>query len=222
MKKGFFLMAFMFLATSIKSIAQDTTHTLIKLVRPQYLGLYVAPEYQYGQYNGTFTSTAGGSMMLLLNKKWGIGVTGQQSFSETFSPSGVKPLVLTTQFMGGRLEYTPKPNAAVHVTFPLVVGIGSASIDSLNKSNGGSHSHFESGFNGDRDGNEYVVVQPGIQFEANLLRFIKFFAGANYRLAFQSGNAKTTLHKNTLQGASVNAGLKLGLFDFYIGKRVKG
>ncbi len=220
MKKLLFLVLLMFLAISVESSAQDTTHTLIKLVKPQYLGLYVAPEYQYGQYNDAFTSAAGGSMMLLLNKKWGIGVTGQHSLSETFSPSGVKPLVLTTQFMGGRLEYTPHPDAAVHFTFPLVVGMGSASADSLRTE--GGHKHYDSGFDGQgRDGNEYVVVQPGIQLEANLIRFVKLFGGVNYRLAFASGSSTTTLPKNTLQGISINVGLKIGLFDYHLGKRTK-
>ena len=221
MKKLFFLILLMFLANTVKSVAQDTTHTLIKLVKPQYLGLYVAPEVQYGQYNGAFTGTAGGSMMLLLNKKWGIGVTAQQNLSETFSPSGVAPLVLDAHFMGGRLEYTPRPDAAVHFTFPLVVGVGSASADSLH-TEGSRDNHIDYGTGKGHDGNEYVVVQPGIQLEANVIRYVKLFGGVNYRLAFASGSSSTTpLPKNTLQGVSINVGLKLGLFDYYLKKRVK-
>ena len=220
MKKLLFLVLLMCVANSLKSVAQDTTHTLIKLVKPQYIGLYVAPEVQYGQLNGAFTSLGGGSLMFLFNKRWGIGVTVQQSLSETFSPSGVAPLVLDAHFMGGRLEYTPRPDAAVHFTFPLVVGMGSASADSLRTE--GSHNHDNSTFDGHgRDGNEYVVVQPGIQLEANLIRYVKLFGGVNYRLAFASGTSTTTLPKNTLQGVSINVGLKMGLFDYYLKKRMK-
>ena len=220
MKKLLFLVLLMCVANSLKSVAQDTTHTLIKLVKPQYIGLYVAPEVQYGQLTGAFTSLGGGSLMFLFNKRWGIGVTVQQSLSETFSPSGVAPLVLDAHFMGGRLEYTPRPDAAVHFTFPLVVGMGSASADSLRTE--GSHNHDNSTFDGHgRDGNEYVVVQPGIQLEANLIRYVKLFGGVNYRLAFASSTSTTTLPKNTLQGVSINVGLKMGLFDYYLKKRMK-
>ena len=105
MKKLLFLVLLMCVANSLKSVAQDTTHTLIKLVKPQYIGLYVAPEVQYGQLTGAFTSLGGGSLMFLFNKRWGIGVTVQQSLSETFSPSGVAPLVLDAHFMGVRVAF---------------------------------------------------------------------------------------------------------------------
>ena len=104
-----------------------------------------------------------------------------------------------------------------------MVGVGSAQTDSLSNTTGRHfENHRDNFFNNGRneDGNEYVVVQPSIQLEGNLIRYMKFFVGANYRLAFNSSTT-TTLPKNTLQGVSVNLGLKLGLFDFYIGKREK-
>ena len=215
------LLAFMVNTLSAQDAAPDTTHHLLDLkwTRPQYLGIFVAPEFQYGQLNGAFTSMSGASAMLLLNKKWGIGVTGQTSVDRSFSPSGVAPLYLSAQFGGLKMEYTPRPNAAVHVTFPLVVGMGVASADSLSNGRDGRGDLFEVGGRGNRGNNNrnsFVVIQPSIQIEANLVRFVKLFAGINYRLAFKENSTTNTLPSNTLQGVSFNFGAKMGLFDFHV------
>jgi hypothetical protein len=224
MKKMLALAFVALILNSVKTYAQDTTHTLIKLVRPNYLGLYIAPEVQMGQIGGSFTPIGGASAMLLINKKWGLGVTAFESLSPSFSPKSVSPLYLQAQFAGIRLDYTPRPDAAVHVTFPLVVGVGSAQKDSLSAENNRRHDGIK-GFNDNRIGgngldNERIVAQVGMQLEANLIRYVKLFGGVNYRMSFSNGaTTTTTVPSNTLQGVSVNLGLKMGLFDLWIGKK---
>ncbi len=197
-------------------VAQDTVHTLIRPSKLNYLGLYVAPEFQYGQSNSAFTSFAGGSAMLLLNKRLALGVTAQQSLSETFSPNGVSPLVLQSAFGGGKLEYTLHPDAAFHLTFPLVVGVGEVRADSLHThDNGVDHEMHGDGHDFERTGMDgtYFLIQPGVQVEVNLLRYAKLFAGANYRITSNMDSA-STLPSDALQGLSLNVGLKVGWFDF--------
>ena len=218
MKKQFLLTLAAVLLLASQIVAQDTTHTLLKLTRPQYLGLYVAPEVQYGQLNSGFTPFGGASAMLMIGKRFAIGVTAQRSLTESYSPKGVSPLYLQGAFGGLKMEYTAKPNAAIHVTFPLVIGAGFASVDSTLNSGG----HFENHMtrNGDHfSDNTFVVIQPGIQVEANLIRYAKVFVGANYRVAIANTGNAANIPSNTLSGVSVNAGLKLGLFDLFIGKK---
>ena len=216
-----------FLATLFLNIigisAQDTTHMLFnfKNMRPNYVGLYVAPEVQVGQLNSSFTSFGGGSAMLLLNRKWGIGVSAYQSLNDSYSPKGVAPKYLKAFFGGIRLEYSTNPTSIVHLTFPLLIGMGMAHADSLKNENRGhgydNDNNDRNGINDHRNGNESFVVQPGIQVEANLLRYIKLFAGANYRVAFTDGTS--TIPKNTFNGLSLNLGTKIGLFDYKLGKK---
>ena len=215
MKKVIFIMTTVCLAFFSKMQAQDTTHTLLKLSRPSYLGLYIAPEYQYGQLSGDFTSMGGSSVMLLVNKRFAIGGTMQRSLDAQFSPTNLSPLKAQTTFGGLKMEYTAKPNSAVHVSFPLVVGMGIVRADST--LGYGRNSDF-----GERNGrfntqaNRFVVVQPGIQLEGNLFRYAKIFAGANYRVAFQQEANNTKISSNALQGFSANVGLKLGIFDYKV------
>ena len=96
--------------------------------------------------------------------------------------------------------------------------MGVASADSLSSRNG-RDDLFEFGGKGNRgnnDRNSFVVIQPSIQIEANLVRFVKLFAGVNYRLAFKENSTTNQLPSNTLQGISFNFGAKMGLFDFHV------
>jgi hypothetical protein len=213
--------------SSVIVLGQDSTKSTIQTVfkkinggaKLNYLGVYIAPEYQFGQVGGVFRSLAGGSFMLQFNKRLAIGMTGYSSFrNQSRGGDGM--------FGGLKFEYTLKPNAAIHVSFPLVVGMA------------GDNFHFEEyeddDFRGERDddfdpkpgmkprrgenfsNNMYRLIQPGVVAEANLYRFAKAFVGANYRLAFDNNGLNTDF-----KGFSVNVGVKLGIFDYAINRKPK-
>lgn len=219
MRKIIFSMTVVFMAMFSKSIAQDTTHTLIKLTKPQTIGLYVAPEYSYGQLRGSMTSFTGASAMFVLNKKWAIGGMAQMSIDDAFVPKAVSPLAVQSAMGGGKIEYTPKPDALVHVSFPLFIGVGEASADSVRTENNHDMNEGTHNNNDLRNQNDFVIVQPGILMETNILRYAKLYVGANYRLSFLSDNQTALFPASTLQGFSVSAGLKLGLFAFKLGRK---
>ncbi len=227
MKKHLFLMLTVAIFSASTLFAQeDTMHTLVKLSAPKYVGIYVAPEYQYGQAAGAFNSYSGGSAMLIFNKKLAVGVTAIGSIQENFAPAKTSPLLLRSGFGGIKLEYTPRPNAAVHVTFPLVIGYGMARLDSVSYTSttwvkdtieGNGHGKGKNkGFERNNRGisNDYFVIQPGIQLETNIFRTVKLFAGVNYRFAFPTETLTAPLTSTTLNGLSANVGIKVGLFDF--------
>jgi hypothetical protein len=198
----------------------DSTQTRYLFAKPSSIGLYFQPEMSYGQLNGEMTTFAGGSGMLLLNKQWGIGLTGTRSTNRSFSPAGVTPLYMNANYGGLKLEYTVNPNAPVHITFPLTLGMGVVSADSL--SSFGRRGDHNGGMWGSATNsayrNQYGVVIPGITLEANLFRFAKLSVGANYRLAFAQ-TVGTKVPENSLNGFNVNAGLKIGLFDVSTSRR---
>jgi hypothetical protein len=216
MKNMKIIIVLIFVISFIKANAQDTTRMLLKFVKPNYLGLYIAPDIQLGQLNGRFTSLGGLSAMLLVNRKWGIGVTAFQNLNESFSPKDLSPLALRAHFEGIRLEYTPDPTAAVHITFPLAFGIANGHTDSLKNENRNHHDDNDFGKR-DRNRNESFIIQPGVQLEGNIIRYVKLFSGANYR--FSINNKTSTLPSNTFQGFSVNAGIKIGIFDYWLRKK---
>jgi hypothetical protein len=218
MSKSLVLVVLISLISTLKLYAQDTTHTLLKFRKPESIGIYIAPEFQYGSLNGDFTSFGGGSLMLMINNRFAFGVTGQSSISNTFSPTNSSPLFVRSRFGGAKMEYSVNPFSALHITLPLVVGVGVVQADSLSTRfgylGGGERNNFYS-----RRGNSYVVIQPGVNVEANLLKFMKLFVGANYRFSVLNDNNSTILPVSALQGLSISAGVKVGIFNYHFGKK---
>lgn len=203
----------------------DDMKTLLVVPKPNFLGVYLVPEYQYGQLAGQFTSMAGGTAMVLINKKLGIGVSGYTTLHH-FTPTSIssdKSLQMQAQFGGAKIEYTLNPNSPVHISFPLLIGGGRANIDSASRYH---ETYGQPSMHENHHGSEisFFVIQPGVTVEANLFRFMKVFAGTSYRIV--SGGETRTSPGSTLSppalgqmaGLSFNAGLKLG-YDFYMHKK---
>lgn len=193
----------------------------------KYLGLSVGSEFQYGSLAGQFTPMGGVSAMLHINKKFGIGMAGYRTINN-FTPTALNTnslLNLNVMYGGLKLEYTPNPNAAVHVSFPLLIGGGMSRVDSAsNYRNGfgrfGGRDKYNHKELKERDNTNFWVIQPGINIEANVIRFLKIYAGASYRLTPSvNKETATTLPTPTasqLSGLSLSAGIKLGLFDYQL------
>lgn len=208
-----------------------------------YLGLSVGGEIQYGMLAGQFTPMAGVSGMVHINKKFGIGAAAYSTLAENFAPTSLnasKALALNTMYGGVKLEFTPKPDAKVHVSFPLLVGMGMAEVDSVNSLEKRDHDRYDGPATGleyerkDHDhhgnsGTDYFVIQPGVNLEINLIRYVKFTLGASYRIipTVSHDNAATTvsaypaLTGSQLSGLNVTAGLRIGLFDYQLRHRRK-
>jgi hypothetical protein len=199
----------------------------------KYLGFSIGSEFQYGSLTGEFTPMAGISGTLHINKKWGIGVAGYRTVNN-FTPTALNAkslLNLNVMYGGLKLEYTPNPNAPIHVSFPLLIGGGMARVDSANSYRDGwgyggrGRNDRRDGFY--RDNTRFWVIQPGVNIEANIIRYLKIYAGASYRIT-PSVNTETatilpTPTAGQLSGLNLNVGIKVGLFDYKLHseKRVK-
>jgi hypothetical protein len=253
--------AFAFILVSVLSFnnfAQDTSKTKTqtwfsgKSVKPfkklNYIGFFVSPEIGYGGFAGGYSPADGMSASLLLNKKWAIGMGGYSTNYE-YTPtklSSTKALNFNAQYGGLKLEYTPKPDAVVHVSFPLLIGGALANIDSVSnlqnrhekfgkrdrdfgqRREGGGRGGRGGDFGGNNQdfekGNMFFIVQPGIKLETNVFRFAKLYIGANYRIAAGKSELVTTVpayiaKSSQLNGLSVNFGAKVGVFDFDVRKK---
>ena len=229
----FYAVAAIGLLSFASAFAQDSTKTNYlfsgKMGKINHLGVYIAPEIQYNSLAGGFTPMGGMSAMLLINRKFGVGITGYSTFGN-YTPtilSSSKSLNLDAEFGGVKIEYTPNPFAAVHLTFSLMGGVGFVNIDSaknnLYERNNGKNrnDNYFGKENGSQNG--FAVIQPGVALEANLFRFAKLFAGVSYRIT-SGGSASYTptgstkvaasLANSDLAGLNLSAGIKIGIFDY--------
>ncbi len=219
-------------ATSAQS---DSTTSNLKTLfgtktKINYLGVYVSPEFSYGQLNGSFAPGFGGAFMLQVNQKWGLGLN-------VFSVNGRSTDIGRPEgatFSGLKLEYTLNPNKLFHLSIPLAFGVAGHPMkmgrfernhDRFEGDDDGRHGYpsmqndpnadrpapLDRDFDGDARG---AFIQPGVNIESNLFRYAKIYAGAKYRVAFNNAG-----FNNDLSGFSANIGLKLGIFDMAIKKK---
>lgn len=219
MFKKCFMLAMLFAFAIGGLFAQnDTMRTIFKRDSVRYLGIYVAPEYQYSQSYNDFASYMGGSVMLIVNKRFAFGPAAYHLADESFAPSDLAPYRLRAGYAGLKMERNIRPNAAVHVGVSLLLGGGYASADTLDPRNI-DHNHGNDGNRGlGNRGNTYFVGQPGLVLEANLWRRMKVFTSANYRFASKTSGSSAVVNASALQGFGMSAGIKLGVFDWKVKK----
>ncbi len=202
------------------------TQTLFSKVRIHNMGLYVAPEFTYGQYASAFAPQGGMSALISFNGKFAIGGNVTHTLGRNFTPdklSANNTLAMQARTVGLRMEYAFSPHRLIHFTIPLTIGAGGANVDSV-----GSFDFRERGRdgfnNGARTGVGFMFIQPGINVEVNLFKYARFFAGVNYRLAtnlFHDNTNPYNITPGQLSGMGINAGLKLGIFDYSCKKKTK-
>lgn len=174
-------------------------------------GVSLSPFTQFGQPG----RQTGLSALFHVNNTWAIGITGMGSMRmRDRYMYDEKP---EQRFGGLHLEYTPKANALIHVSFPLVVGVISQEkwepiflpLPVNDPLQSGwpepiSHDHL-----GRRNENfdKSIGIQPGINLEVNLFKYAKLFGGVNYRFAFGKNS------NSDIQGVSGQFGFKFGVFN---------
>jgi len=213
MKKLIFSLSIIFSASLIK--AQEPTRTLFNMPTINQIGIYVAPEIQYGELKNGFTTFGGSSIMAIFNQKFAAGFSFTRSLDNGYSPTGISPLYLHTGMGGLKMEYTIHPEKAIHISVPMFIGMGVASADSGYSS---MRNRYDVASRPDINRSNYLIFQPGVQVEANLFKYLKFYAGASYRFAY-TNESSPIITSSSMGGGLVYAGIKAGIFDYTLKKK---
>lgn len=173
-------------------------------------GFYAAPSVQLGPAQGDNRLWVGGRVAYQVNHRVALGFSGYGLATEprvenvSSAPVGTRPR-LSGGYGGLLIEYTVAPAALVHVSFPVLVGAGGAGY-SWSGALGPQH---EDPFDSVYDADAFFVVEPGIQAELNLTRFLRLTAGAGYR--YVEGLKLERTGSADLTGMTFSIGLKGGL-----------
>ena len=181
-------------------------------------GFTAGPVVQFGQLG----AQQGFNFAVHVNNQWsfGAGVLGNMRGGDNRNmPTSSK---IRQSFSGFQVEYTPKPNSLIHVSFPLMIGaIRSEDPNDLMNQNSQYSNNPQFGTPGpgfkDRDfdddhrmfnrGPRALGIQQGVSLELNVFKYAKLFGAVNYR--FAAGKNSTA----EMKGVSGQIGLKLGIFD---------
>jgi hypothetical protein len=187
-------------------INKDTSSqmkTLFKPARLQSFGLSFQSQVLFGKGG----PERGMGFQVHLNNKLSLGIA---SFNSMRGRDGGMQMDPQQRFSAFTMEVTPMANKVFHLSFPLAIGrIQEESLIYNYSSSARPQPGPGSGMNrNDRRGPGTLGVQPGINLEVNLFKYVKVFGGANYRFAF--GEEKTP----GMSRAAGTLGVKVGVFDY--------
>lgn len=204
MKKS--ILAAMILVSGV-AFAQEQPRTLLSNNKLDSWGFFVGAGIQNGQmYKESvwFSSLRAGAV---LNNNWSIGGVYGQSLND-ISPSiaSANPAMFEEfdfSYYAAFVEYRIKPNNLLHLAFPLNIGIFDADFDSRDL----LLEDYE-------DAERYsFFVEPGVNLELNLHKYVRIYAGVSYRLNLTDVYSEGIDLPNTENQFLWNAGIKVGLFD---------
>lgn len=113
---------------------------------------------------------------------------------------------LTGGYGGLYLEPIIFPKFPVHISFPILIGAGGISFVSYNDE------YWDANFVEDHEA--FMIIEPGIDLELNLTRFMRLGLGATYRLptAFEFNTPGNSASSQSLKGITYNLTFKFGSF----------
>jgi len=172
------------------------------------VGFYLGFNTNYSQINDYNTFGAGGSIAVVANHSLAFGLAGKGFFTEPFPTTGLSTTRHTYSGGYGGLLIEPIffPKSAIHLSFPIVLGVGGVAKSILyNYEHPYEYTQIEL-----ESADAFLIAEPGIELEFNVARWLRFGVGCTYRYTteLESGAFKA----NMLDGLTGGFSLKFGMF----------
>lgn len=199
------------LSSSPVLLAQETNdepRTLFSL--SNIAGGYGATSHRYAQVSDRHCYVNGGEAAVVLNSNLALGIAGAEFTSQHEYDDFLSE---DAHFTGGYGGFLLLPifwgQKTVHLTTPVLVGAGGMAYKEKDFINQDGRHEAITGF---------FFVQPGIEVEVNLFRFMRLAAGAYYtyapgtELSYKASDKKIPGSANALNDFSYGMTLRLGRF----------
>lgn len=194
------------LATLTTSAQSDKEmQTLFKQGEITYGG-YGGPRVALSSFNGKNTWLVGGRGGVIFNSSFAVGGAGYGiANSPQFTNIDTNKVAYLEGGYGGLLlEYILLPNKLVHLSFPVIIGAG-----------GLLYSETRAIDDADFDqsiiaNTSFFVLEPGVELEINIIRFMRLAAGVSYR--YTNGMNLPNTSSSAFNALSLSVSLKFGRF----------
>ena len=212
--KSLSLFVFVFLcgslaAQNVPSTDSNQVQSLFQ-TRSGECGGYGAITNKFTYIDGHYANMVGVYGGFYVNRSLLIGLSGAALTNDLKVPleHRAEPLE-NLSYMYGQVgmmtEYVVASNKAVHVAFNVFTGAGFT----FQYERDNWHDNHDD-WDGGRDEDWFFVVEPGVQFEVNLFKWMRFSPGISYRTAVNSSGLG--LSDSKLSDISYNVTLKFGKF----------
>lgn len=170
-------------------------------------GGYGAISLGYTQIDGKDAIMAGGRIAWVIDHCFAIGFSGYGFANDVYLDDIVdgRNLSLSGGYGGLFLEPIAFPRSPVHLAFPVTIGVGGMSYITDYY-----WSHTDEWYPEPEDVDPFLIVEPGIELEFNVFKFLRLAVGSSVRITDNITLANTP--KDVLRGYSGNLTLKIGKF----------
>ncbi len=146
-------------------------------------GLFGGVNFAYSQIDAKPAMSIGGRLAWLINHKFALGLTGNGFFNnmQARHSNDVSDYFLAGGYGGLFIQPIIYPNSPVHVSFPIIFGVGGIVMESWEhiEYEDYNHGHYPDYY---YDEDILLVFEPGIEVDFNLVKFMRMSIGASYRL----------------------------------------
>jgi hypothetical protein len=196
-------------AQDVPTAGSDQIQSVFKTQRGDFGG-YGALTNKFTYIDGRYANLVGVYGGWYVNHSFLVGISASALTNDLVVPLEYRAEPLENlSYMYGQVgmmtEYVVASNKSVHVAFNLFTGAGFTLQYERDESHD-NHDHWD----GKRDEDWFFVVEPGVQFEVNLFKWMRFSPGISYRTAVNSNGLG--LSDSKLSDVSYNLTLKFGKF----------
>ena len=180
---------------------------------------YGAITNKFTYLGGEFANLVGAYGGVYINHQFMIGIgaaalTNNLTVPLRYSTDPLRDMSYEYGQVGLVTEYVVNSNKAVHIAFNLFTGAGFTLQHERSDWGHDWDDHDDDDdfdFDEDvKDENWFFVVEPGIQLELNVFKWMRFSPGISYRAAFESDGLG--MGDSDISNISYNATLKFGRF----------
>lgn len=180
-------------------------------------GVYIGLAYHYGKINNEDAHFNKLKIAYVANRKFEVGAVFGAFYSKQPADSNVyidDEVVIAGIYGGLHLEPILFSNRFINVSFPILIGEGIVTL--LDEKVDGDYVIEEEEFDED-DFSAFFMFEPGINILYNISRYVQIETGIRYR--FTGKHDLPPFGRDNLNGFSIGAGIKLGVFN--LGRRKK-
>jgi hypothetical protein len=210
MKKSILTIGFIALVTfsiAQKSDSEPEMQTLFGNNEFSFGG-FGGPRVAYSQFNSKDIWLVGGLGAAVVNHSFffgggGYGIVNSPYFANVDNSNGA---YLEGGYGGFLFGAFIRPNKIVHLSIPILIGGGSlmySDIPFSNSQNHNTNTHII-------DQSQFFVIEPSVEVELNVVRFLRIAAGVSYRYASNLNLVDTP--NDSFNSFSGSVTLKFGRF----------
>jgi hypothetical protein len=193
---------------SIKREHHDDIMTLLGDIR--HYGVYAAFTVKYSEINKVYNWDIGGRMGFVKNHSMSFGIAGYGFMKEPkFDIDQQADYALQGGYGGFFIERALFPKFPVHLSLPVFFGAGGVSYTKVNS---GRNNYYWNNYtdNMTLDTQPFIIIEPGVELEMNLVSHLRVGFGAYYRLTSNIDVRNNS--PEALNGFSVGMTFKFGKF----------